>query len=146
MKTTIVLFAIVLIAIERAGALECHYCDPFSKDNKCRAGEEEQETCDDTSGWCEVEFTDGVATTKLCSDIEALPSDYTAHGPALQCKQSDNLLHCFCRGDNCNKAGTYPDNGRGSGFWVGVVVGPLLAILAAIGLGALYFRYKSTGR
>ena len=41
--------------------------------------------------------------------------------------------------------GTYPDNGtsgagRGSGIWVGVVGGPLLAILAAIGLGALYFR------
>ena len=91
------------------------------------------------------------------SDIEALPADYTAHGPALQCKKSQNLLHCFCRGDNCNKAGmypdtgTYPDNGtsgagRGSGIWVGVVGGPLLAILAAIGLGALYFRYKSTGR
>lgn len=157
MKRTTVLSAIFLIAIGRAGALECHYCDEYSRDSKCQTVGEVPEQCDDTSNWCEVEYTDGLANTKQCSDVENVPADYTQIGP-LHCKRSiidgKVLVLCYCQGDNCNRAAAPPlqpepepepeEGGRSTGFWVGVVGGPLLLVGALIG-AVLFFRKKYQG-
>jgi len=137
---------IVLIAVEWSYALECHYCDQYSSENKCQFGESPEE-CDNTSTWCEVEWSKGLVTMKQCSDKEALPPQYTGDG-ALKCKETNDLVHCYCQGDNCNRVATRNESdpekpsasgGARPGFWVGAVGGPLLAIGAVVG-GAMWCR------
>eukprot|EP00090_Calanus_glacialis_P015234 TRINITY_DN24087_c0_g1_i1.p1 TRINITY_DN24087_c0_g1~~TRINITY_DN24087_c0_g1_i1.p1 ORF type:complete len:162 (-),score=41.33 TRINITY_DN24087_c0_g1_i1:130-615(-) len=150
-KMTNVAIAILLMLVG-ANALKCHYCDEYSKDNKCEDVEVSEE-CDENDDWCEVEWADNKMSTKQCSDVEALPAGYIGSG-ALKCKEAEALgkllLHCFCQEDNCNKIKTppsvvpapptvAPQPGTGTSVWVGVGIGCLVAILATIG-GCLGYR------